>query len=66
MSWRTIWKIALAVVVYLFLTYGVLDALFHWWAHVASPIPDSVSISFLFLFTAGYVWLVWRTLRKKA
>ena len=66
MNWRKIGKIVLAIVIYLFLTYGVLDALVHWWAHVASPIPDAVSLGFLGLFTAGYVWLVWRVLRKQA
>jgi len=66
MNWRRIGKIALAAVVYVALTYGVVDALLYWWAMVASPIPDAAALGFLFLFTVGYVWTAWRTLRKRS
>jgi len=57
-------KIVLAVVVYVAITFGVLDALIHWWAMVFSPVPDAIALSLWFVLTVGYVWLALRTLRK--
>jgi hypothetical protein len=66
MNWRRIGKIAVAAVVYLVLTYGALDAVLHWWARVASPIPDAAVLGLLLLFTAVYVWTARRILRKRS
>jgi hypothetical protein len=66
MNWRLVWNIVLALVVYVALTYGVLDGLIHWWAMVFSAVPDVVAIGLWFLVTVGYAWLLWRILRKQS
>ena len=65
MSWRKAGKITLVVAVYFALTYGALDAVLHWWAHVASPVSDAVAIGLWLLFTATLLWVVWRIVRKR-
>ncbi len=65
MNWGRVGKIALAAALYLTLTFGLLDALIHWWAMVFAPVPDAVALSLWFLFTVGYVWLGWRILGKR-
>jgi hypothetical protein len=66
MNWGKAGRITLAVVVYVVLTYVVLDGVLHWWAHAAFPVPDAVAISLWFLFTACFLWVVWRIVRKRA
>lgn len=57
-------KIAVALAIYLVLTV-VLDGLIHWWATVATPLPDAVGIGLWLGFTVAYAWIVWRLLRKR-
>jgi hypothetical protein len=65
MPWGKVAKIALAIAVYVALTV-VIDGLVHWWALVASPVPDAVGVSIWLLFTVAYVRLAWRVLGKRA
>ena len=66
MNWGKAGKVIVALVVYLVLTYGPLDALYHGWELVASPIPNAVGISLWLLLTAIFLWAVCCIVRKRA
>lgn len=60
-----IWRVAFAFALYVVLVFGLFDELVHWWAVVASPLPDAAVYGLWLVFTSAYVFVACRLLRRR-